>query len=140
MDERTLTTAVVARSRLAAPGAFVAGLVAQDFVRLGGALAPDAHLRALLPAGLREWTGADVIADRFAGWFGETERFDGLESAVAEVGGRVHLRWRLRLEAERLGPGAYVVEQVGYADVDARGRIAGLDLVCTGFLRERSDA
>ena len=44
------------------------GLAAQDFAQLGGALAPEARLRALLPLGLREWTGAEdfEIAGSFA--------------------------------------------------------------------------
>jgi hypothetical protein len=62
------------------------GLAAQDFAQLGGALAPEARLRALLPLGLREWTGAEVIAGRFAGWFGDTEGFDLVEATVGEVG------------------------------------------------------
>lgn len=140
MRERTLTSSAFGDAPLAGPAEFVDALVAQDFVRLGHALAPSVILRALLPSGLLERAGADVIAARFARWFGETERFDGVDSAVGEVGGRVHLRWRLRLEAERLGPGGYVVEQVGYADQDERGRISHLDLVCSGFLLERSDA
>ena len=76
---------------------FLEGLAAQDFTQLGGALAADARLRALLPAGLGEWTGAEVIAGRFAGWFGGTEDFDLVEATVGEVGGRLHLHWRLRL-------------------------------------------
>ena len=47
---------------------FLEGLGGQDFAQLGGALVADACLRALLPSGLREWAGADVIADRFARW------------------------------------------------------------------------
>ena len=43
-------------------GSFVEGLAAQDFAELGGALAADACLRALLPSGLREWAGAEAIA------------------------------------------------------------------------------
>jgi hypothetical protein len=34
-------------------------LAAQDFAQLGGALAAGARLRALLPSGQREWTGAE---------------------------------------------------------------------------------
>ena len=89
--------------QFARAGSFLEGLAAQDFAELGGALAPGARLRALLPLGLREWTGAEVIAGRFAGWFGDTEDFDLVEATVGEVGGRLHLHWRLRLRAERLG-------------------------------------
>jgi hypothetical protein len=117
-------------------GSLVEGLAAQDFAQLGRALAADACLRALLPSGLREWTGAEAIAHRFARWFGDTEDFELTEAAVGEVGGRLHLQWRLRLQAERLGPGWFTVEQHVYADTDESGRIAQLDLLCTGYRPE----
>jgi SnoaL-like domain len=122
--------------QFARAGSFLEGLAAQDFARLGGALAADAHLRALLPPGLREWAGADAIADRFAYWFGNTQDFDLVEATVGEVGGRLHLHWRLRLRAERLGAGWFTVEQQVYADTDENGRIARLDLLCTGYRPE----
>jgi hypothetical protein len=128
------TAGVVPES--APAGTFLDGLAAQDFARLGGALAADACLRALLPSGLREWTGADAIAHRFERWFGDTEDFELVEAAVGEIGGRLHLHWRLRLQAERLGPGWFTVEQHAYADTDESGRIAGLDLLCTGYRPE----
>ena len=121
-------------------GSFVEGLAAQDFGRLGAALAPSARLRALLPSGPREWAGAEVIAERFAGWFGNTQAFDVVEAAAGEVGGRLHLWWRLRLQAERLGAGWFTVEQQAYADTDHGGRITGLDLLCTGYRPEASNA
>jgi hypothetical protein len=122
---------------LCAPAdAFLEGLAAQDFARLGDALTPDGQLRALLPGGLREWAGAEVIADRFAYWFGGTEDFELIDAAADEIGGRLHLQWRLRLRAERLGPGWFTVEQQAYADTDESGRIARLDLLCTGYRPE----
>jgi hypothetical protein len=117
-------------------GSFLEGLAAQDFARLGDALAADACLRALLPSGLREWDGAEAIAHRFARWFGDTEAFEVIEASVGEVGGRLHLHWRLRLQAERLGAGWFTVEQQAYADTDDTGRIARLDVLCTGYLPE----
>jgi hypothetical protein len=117
----------------ASAGSFVEGLAAQNFAELGGALAPGACLRALLPSGPREWAGAEAIADRFARWFGDTEDFELIEAAIGEVGGRLHLHWRLRLRAERLGSGWFTVEQQAYADTDDSGRIARLDLLCTGY-------
>jgi hypothetical protein len=130
----TSTTAPVPQFALA--GAFLEGLAAQDFAQLGGALAADARLRALVPAGLKEWAGADAIAGRFAGWFSDTGDFELVEATVGEVGGRLHLRWRVRLRAERLGAGWFTVEQQVYADTDDSGRIARLDLLCTGYRRE----
>ena len=128
--------AVGAVPESALAGSFVEGLAAQDFAELGGALAADACLRALLPSGLREWAGAEAIAHRFARWFGDTEDFELVEASVGEVGGLLHLQWRLRLRAHRLGTGWFTIEQQAYADTDEGGRIAQLDLLCTGYLPE----
>jgi hypothetical protein len=117
----------------AAAESLVEDLVAQDFAELGGAFAADACLRALLPAGLREWAGAEAIARVFARWFGDTEDFELIEATVGEVGGRLRLHWRLRLRAERLGAGWFTVEQQANADTDESGRIARIDLLCTGY-------
>ena len=38
--------------------------------------------------------------------------------------------------AERLGPGWFTVEQQAYADAGDGGRIARLDLLCTGYRAE----
>jgi len=123
----------------ALPGSFLEGLAAQDFTRLGDALTADARLRALLPKGLREWTGAEAIAGAFARWFGDTEDFELVEATVGEVGGRLHMHWRVRLQAERLGTGWFTVEQQAYADTADGGRIARLDLLCTGYRSEAPD-
>ena len=120
----------------ASAGSFVEGLAAQDFAELGDALAADACLRALLPSGLWEWAGAEAIANRFARWFGDTEDFELIKATVGEVGGRLYLHWRLRLRAQRLGAGWFTVEQQAYADADDGGRIARLDLLCTGYRPE----
>ncbi len=132
-------SAATAVPQFALAGSFLEGLAAQDFARIGGALTADARLRALLPPGLREWTGAEAIADQFACWFGGTEAFELVEATVGEVGGRLHLHWRLRLRAERLGAGWFTVEQQAYADTADGGRIARLDLLCTGYRPEGDD-
>jgi hypothetical protein len=58
---------------------------------------------------------------------------------VGAVGDRLHLRWRLRLRAERLGTGWFIVEQQAYADTGDDGRISRLDLLCTGYRPEVDD-
>ncbi len=119
--------------RFAAAGTFLEGLAAQDFDRLATTLAPDVHLRALVPPGLREWTGAADVAGQFGHWFGDTEQFDLVDGSIGEVADRLHLRWRLRLRAERLGDGWFAVEQQAYIDTDPEGHIARIDLLCTGY-------
>jgi hypothetical protein len=109
----------------ATAAAFLQGLADQDFAQLGGALAADARLRALLPKGLRD--------------FGDTEDFELVEAALGDVGRRLQLRWRLRLRAERLGAGWFTVEQQAYADAGEDGRLARIDLVCTGYRPEADD-
>ena len=131
-------SAATAAPQFALAGAFLESLAVQDFAQLRGALAADARLRALLPSGLREWAGAGVIAGQFARWFGDTEEFELVEATVGEVGGRLHLHWRLQLRAERLGTGWFTVEQQVYADTADCGRIARLDLLCTGYRPEDS--
>jgi hypothetical protein len=129
-------SAATAAPQFALAGAFLESLAVQDFAQLRGALAADARLRALVPSGLREWAGAGVIASQFSRWFGDTEDFELVEATVGEVGGRLHLHWRLRLRAERLGAAWFTVEQQVYADTADCGRIARLDLLCTGYRPE----
>ena len=74
--------------QFALAGSFLEGLAAQDFGRIGTVLTDDVELRALLPGGLRQWTGAGAIARAFATWFGDTQEFELLEAAIGEVGGR----------------------------------------------------
>jgi SnoaL-like domain len=130
-------TSAVPRSDHAA--AFLDSLAAQDFARLVGALTPDATLRALLPSALCERAGAEVIAEQFVRWFGGTQDFELVEGTAGEVGDRLHLSWRLRLRAERLGTGWLTVEQQAYADTGDDGRISRMDLLCTGYRPEGDD-
>jgi hypothetical protein len=125
--------------QFALAGSLLEGLAAQDFAKLGDALTAGARLRALVPSGLRELAGAGAIAGQFARWFGDTGNFELVQATVGEVGGRLHLHWRLRLQAERLGAGWFTVEQQAYADTGDDGRITRLDLLCTGYRPEGDD-
>jgi hypothetical protein len=117
-------------------GAFLEGLAAQDFARVVGTLGDDAHLRALVPSGLREWNGPEQVGATFRRWFGDVEGFELIDAVVGEVGPRLHLRWRVRVQNQRLGDGWFVVEQQVYADTGLDGRIARLSLLCSGFCAE----
>jgi hypothetical protein len=117
-------------------GTFLEGLGARDFARLAASLAPDVRLRALLPPGPMEWTGSDDVADTLRSWFADATDFELVDATVGEVGGRLHLSWRLRLRPAPFGIGAgwHVIEQQAYAD--AGTAIETLDLLCSGFHAE----
>ena len=93
-------------------------------------------MRALLPTEMKEWTGADRVKETFLRWFGDTQEFELVGAEVVEIGSRLHVWWRARLRAERLGAGPFIVEQHAYADTDEKHRIRRLSLVCSGYLAE----
>ncbi len=128
----------VPRSSVA--GAFLEGLAAQDFDHLASALSDDVHLRALVPIGLKEWDGAEQVKATFTAWFGGAEEFELIDATAGEVGRRLTMRWRVRLQAGRLGEGWFVVEQHAYADTDDENRIQHLSLVCSGYCPEQPGA
>ncbi|HEV7186933.1 MAG TPA: nuclear transport factor 2 family protein [Blastococcus sp.] len=117
-------------------GALLEGLAAQDFSRIAATLDDDAHLTALVPSGFKQWHGAEQIGATFRRWFGDVDDFDLVDASVGEVGQRLHLRWRVRVQAPRFGAGWFVVEQQVYADTGPDGRIAEMFLLCSGFCRE----
>ena len=118
---------------LAAAGRFIDGLAARDFDTVVGVLADDVAFRALLPRRVLELAGRDAVRSTFDTWFGGAERWDLVEAVVGEVGGRIHLRWRLHLTNPDVGPGNFLVEQQIYADAGADGRLRDVALLCTGY-------
>jgi hypothetical protein len=140
----TLSGEPVPASRPEGPNAAVAktfldGLATQDFASLASAFTDDVHLRALLPGGFREWDGVSELEARFARWFGDTLAYELVDTHVGLIGPRLSLRWRARLQAERLGPGWHVVEQEAYAEIGDHDQIERLSLVCSGYLAESGD-
>ena len=125
--------------RFSVAGAFLEGLAVRDFNHLGSALSGEVHLRDLVPPGPKEWESVDEGTGAFSRWFGDAERFELVDAVVGEVGPRLHLRWRVRLQAERLGAGWFVVEQQAYADTDETDQITHLSLLCSGYCPERGD-
>jgi hypothetical protein len=120
-------------ARWSVGGAFLEALTARDYPRLAATLAPEVHFRALLPPGPMTWDGPDAVREAFRSWFGSAEDFEVIEAGVGEVGGRLHLSWRLRVRPAPfgIGDGWFVIEQQAY--VDATDGINALDLLCSGF-------
>jgi limonene-1,2-epoxide hydrolase len=131
-----MTQTSLAGARYGIAATFVEALAAQDFDQLAATLAEDACLHALVPAGVRDCQGPDQIRATFASWFGNTADFELVEAVVGAVGSRLYLRWRIRLRANRLGAGWFVVEQHVYADTTDQGPITQLRLLCSGYCAE----
>ncbi|MFM6849858.1 MAG: hypothetical protein ACKOVB_12250 [Terrabacter sp.] len=115
-------------------GRLLEALAHQDFVMLADALEGDVHLRALVAKGLVELQGPADVADKFRFWFGDTDVFELLDATIGAVADRLHLSWRVRLQASRLGDGWRVVEQQAYVSCAQSGRIDRIDLLCTGYI------
>lgn len=119
-------------------GRFIDGIAARDFDAVAGTLTDDVAFRALLPRRVVELVGRSEARAMFDTWFGAAERWELVEAVIGEVGGRIHLRWRVRLTNLKVGPGTFVVEQQMYADPGVDGRLRNIALLCTGFLPEAS--
>jgi len=109
---------------------FVAALADRDFARLADTLTSDVRMRALIPPGLVEISGAEAATAKFESWFGDAEEFGLIRSGSVAVADRLHVFYRLRVR--KPGNVPKLVEQHVLCTLDT-DRINGLDLVCTGF-------
>ena len=109
---------------------FVEALAARDYKAIFGALARDVRFRFLIPPGPGEVAGAADVAAKYFDWFGEADVLEVEAVLVDPLPDRLSARYRFLLhEQERWK----VVEQQSYLDVDEQGRIAAIDLLCSGF-------
>jgi SnoaL-like domain len=115
----------------------VAALAERDFPRLAQTLTPDVRMRALLPPGPLELSGADAAAAKFSSWFADAEEFELIHSGGDTVADRLHVFYRLRVR--KPGDHRKIVEQHLLCALD-EGRISALDLVCTGFRPDEAGA
>jgi hypothetical protein len=125
-------------ARWSVGGVFLEALTTRDYDALAATLSADVRFRAMLPPGAMDWNGAEQVAAVFRSWFGDADDFELVDATVGEVGGRLHLSWRLRVRPApfEIGEGWHVIEQQAYAD--AGDTIEALDLLCSGFRPDRS--
>jgi len=139
MTATTHSRPVESVARWSIGGAFLEALAERDYPRMAATLGSAVRFRAMLPPGPMAWQGPDDVSRAFSSWFGDAEDFELIDATVGEVGGRLHLSWRLRLRPAPfgIGEGWHVIEQQAYAD--AGDTIESLDLLCSGFQRDRSN-
>ena len=118
-------------------GIFLEALANRDYVRMGTTLGSRVRFRAMLPPGPMDREGPDAVTAAFSSWFGDAEGFELVDATVGEVGGRLHLSWRLRVRPAPfgIGEGWHLIEQQAYAT--APESIEAIDLLCSGFHPER---
>lgn len=118
-------------------GVFLEALANRDYARMASTLASTVRFRAMLPPGPMDCAGPDEVTGAFSSWFASADDFELIDATVGEVGGRLHLSWRLRVRPAPfgIGDGWHVIEQQAYAD--AGDTIDALDLLCSGFHAER---
>jgi hypothetical protein len=127
-------------ARWSVGGVFLEAFANRDYQQLAATLSPEVRLRAMLPPGPMGWEGPATVAEVFGSWFGSAADFELIDAAVGEVGGRLHLSWRVRVRPAPfgIGDGWHVIEQQAYAD--AGEAITSLDLLCSGFRAEPAHA
>jgi TusA-related sulfurtransferase/ketosteroid isomerase-like protein len=108
----------------------VEAIAARDFEAIAGALAPDARFRYLIPPGPSQIAGAAAAAAKFLQWFGDADVLTLQNVRVEPLADRISARYRFQLRGQE---GWEVIEQQLYLDVDDAGRIAVIDLLCSGF-------
>ena len=114
----------------AAAKRFVEAIAAGDRDGIVAALAPDAGLRYLVPKGPSQVDGAAEVAAKFLQWFGDADALEVQSLSVEPLAGRISVRYRFRLRETEMWE---VVEQQMFLDPDEEGRIAAIDLLCSGF-------
>lgn len=117
--------------------ALVAALAQRDFPRLANTLAPDVRMRALIPPGPVEVSGAEAAAAKFSSWFADAEELELIRSGSDTVADRLHVFYRLRVK--KPGDLRKIVEQHLLCAFDD-DRISALDLVCSGFRPDEAEA
>ena len=125
-----MVSATAHRDGQALADMLVESLAEQDFDRLASTLSTNVRMRALIPPGPVELTGAEQAAARFASWFGGANELELVHSGSEEVGDRLHVFYRLRVK--RPGDPWKIVEQHLFCALD-KGRVTALDLLCSGY-------
>ena len=108
----------------------MAAIAATDRDGIQSELASEARFRYLVPPGPGEITGAAAVAAKLHGWFADADVLHVQSVRVETLADRTSVQYRFLLHE---GEEWEVVEQQMYVDTDGDGRIASIDLICSGF-------
>ena len=122
----------------AAAGLFLNAFTQRDLAAVSSCLDPDVHFRALVPPGLVTTAGAADTARQFEKWFGGADDFEVVDASIGQIGERLYLRWRVRMQVPGHPETGRVVEQHAFAT--GGERIHTLDLLCSGFHSELTES
>jgi hypothetical protein len=101
----------------------------RDSAGLAAAGTDTGRLRALLPGGPIEEHGRDAVVARFGRWFADMDTVDLVESASEAVADRFLIHYRLDLVQRGT---RWACTQTSICKL-AGGRLATIDLLCSGF-------
>lgn len=128
------TQAVSTVTELQTATEFARAYAEGNFARVRELVAPDVLQREINPGGYIELRGPDALigeAREFTGRYGDPEVLE-LSTEMAGPVVRVINRWRLRRESESVLCDFYELVRV------ENGRVAQIDLVCSGAVPEVS--
>ena len=112
-----------------------AAVAGRDPQRLAPALTETVRLRALLPGGAVEAHGRENVAACFHAWFADFSTVKIVESAGEMVADRLLIHYRLHVTQ---GTTRWVCTQTAICKV-VDGRLAVIDLLCSGFREIRDE-
>jgi hypothetical protein len=109
--------------------ALAAAVAGRDRAPLAAAVTGTVRLRALLPGGPIEEHGRDAVVARFGRWFADMDTVEVVEAGGQQLPGRLLIHYRLDLA--RRGT-RWTCTQTLVCKT-AGGRLATIDLLCSGF-------
>jgi len=113
---------------------YLNALVAQDFEGLSNLFHAQAKFKALVPSGFRESSGPGATKYLRA-WLGDAEAIELRRSSVGNIGDRTIVEFRLSIRES----GAWSASEQRIVFSMRDGKIAAMDLLCSGFWPEAED-
>ena len=130
MVEMRMEIERVERLRLRQLGeAWIQAVTRGTLAEIGTFCLPEVHCRLMTPSRFFSFDAAADLVAKLTQWFGECSNFTVEHSRIELVGERLGIFYRFLLREQGKW---FVVEQQLYCTLDD-GRIARLDLLCSGF-------